>query len=182
LPAEVPKREPAAAPAAGDLAAGRRHRSRRRVPIAIAAIAATAAVAGVVLGISMNGDPPRAVSASLSEDEIRTAARNFAVAYGSEDGAALRDVLARNVQRVGPDGTQRGRDGVLAVYRRQFGDAAVEDYELDELQIVPGAAGRAAGTYKVRRLGREDITGRVAFGLIREAGVARIALIATQPD
>ena len=122
------------------------------------------------------------MSASLSENEIRSAAQNFAVAYGSEDGAALRSVLARNVQRVGPDGAQQGRESVLAVYRRQFGDAAVEDYELDELQIVPGAAGRAAGSYKVLRSGREDITGRVAFGVIREAGVARIALIATQPD
>ena len=170
-----------AAPAPAELAAGRRHRSRKRVRIALAAFAAVGAAAAAI-AVATTGDEPRAVSASLSVDEIRRAAQDFAAAYGDEDAAALRATLASNVQRVGPDGAQRGRDDVLAVYRRQFGDSDVDAYELDDVAVVRGAAGRAAGSYKVTRAGRDDITGRVAFGVVREAGAPRIAMIATQPD
>jgi len=47
-----------------------------------------------------------------------------------------------------------------------------------------GAAGPRATTRSptVRRSGRDEIGGRVAFGVVRENGRARIALIATQPD
>ena len=177
------------APAAGEgLAAPRaaeapvrRHRTRSRVVLGLAAVLALAA-AGAGAGLLADGNGARPVSVSLTGEEVRSAAQDFAVAYGGEDADALRAALARNVQRVAPDGAQRGRAAVLAVYRRQFDAADVEAYELDDLSIMPGAAGRAAGRYTVRRAGRENIEGRVAFGVVRENGVPRIALIATQPD
>jgi len=160
----------------------RHHRARRAALIALAGLLGLAA-AGVAVGVALDdGGATRAVSAYLSAGEVRGAAEDFAAAYGDEDAAALRSTLARNVQRVAPDGAQRGRQTVLAVYRRQFAGAHVETYELDDMQVDAGAAGRAAGRYTVRRSGRDDITGRVAFGVVREGGRPRIALIATQPD
>lgn len=64
---------------------------------------------------------------------------------------------------------------MLAVYRWQFAAADVDSYDLE---IVPGRRGRHA----VRRAGRDDIAGRVGFGVVREGGEPRIALIATHPD
>ncbi|MEA2218705.1 MAG: hypothetical protein QOJ35_1331 [Solirubrobacteraceae bacterium] len=160
----------------------RRHRSRSLVLRGLAALIALAG-AGALAGVLANsGDGARPISASLAADEIRGVAQDFAAAYGNEDADALRSTLARNVQRVAPDGAQRGRGDVLAVYRRQFADADVNAYELDDVAVIAGAAGRAAGRYTVRRAGRADITGRVAFGVVREGRQPRIALIATQPD
>jgi len=185
-PAAARRIEPAPAPRRDALATERvgvrRHR-RRIGPRVLLTIAALACLAAVAAGVAATGDDGgRPPSASLSADEIRGVAQDFAAAYGDEDAGALRSLLTRNVQRVGPDGGQRRRENVLAVYRRQFAAADVEAYELDDVQVVPGAAGRAAGIYTVRRAGRDDITGRVAFGVVREAGRPRIALIATQPD
>ncbi len=160
----------------------RRHRTRRRVLLAIAGLLGLAA-AGATVGILTNaGSGTRPISAYLTADEVRGAAEDFAAAYGGEDAEALRATLTRTVQRVAPDGEQRGRQTVIAVYRRQFAAADVEAYDLDGLEVSAGAAGRAAGRYRVRRSGRDDITGRVAFGVVREGGQPRIALIATQPD
>ena len=177
--AEAPRADPPA-PAA---ATSRRGRSRPSFPFILAALGVlVAAVAVAAIAASSGDGGARVVSASLSEDEIRGAALDFAAAYGAEDAEALRSTLTRNVQRVGPDGGQARRDNVLAVYRRQFAAAKIDAYVLDDMQIVPGAAGRAAGRYTVRRSGRDEIGGRVAFGVVRENGRARIALIATQPD
>ena len=71
---------------------------------------------------------------------------------------------------------------MLAVYRRQFATATVEVYDLHDLEVIAGAAGRLAGRYTVRRAQRDDIEGSVTFGVVREAGRPRIALVATQPD
>jgi hypothetical protein len=167
---------------ASAVATVRRHRSRHRVLSAIAGVLALAA-AGATAGILANaGSGTRRVSAYLTVDEVTGAARDFAAAYGAEDAEALRATLARNVQRVAPDGAQTGRQDVLAVYRRQFAGAQVDGYDLEDLATVAGAAGRAAGRYTVRRSGRDDIKGRVAFGVVREGGKPKIALIATQPD
>lgn len=175
--------DPAAAGEPGDTTPVRRHRGRSRVLLALAALLVLGA-SGVAAGVltTTRGAGPRRVSAYLSADEVRAAAQDFAAAYGHEDAVALRATLARDVQRVAPDGAQTGRENVLAVYRRQFAAADIDTYDLENLQIVPGAAGRAAGSYTVRRTGRDDISGRVAFGVIREAGRPRIAMIATQPD
>jgi hypothetical protein len=148
----------------------------------LAALALLAAAVAAIATSSGSGGTGHAQSASLAEGEIRAVAEDFAAAYGDEDLASLRATLTRNVRRVGPDGEQDTRAGVIGVYRRQFAADDVDAYELDDVQIVPGAAGRAAGRYTVKRSRRDDITGHVAFGVIREAGEPRIALIATQPD
>ena len=160
----------------------RRARSRRGVRPLTLLFVLLAAVAGYAAVVATRGDGTRRVSASLTEDEVRAAAHDFADAYGAEDAAALRSTLASNVQRVAPDGSTQGREAVLAVYRRQFATSDVDAYELGDLQVVRGAAGRAAGSYTVKRSGRDDIKGRVAFGVIREDGQPRIAMIATQPE
>ncbi len=169
-------------PAGSPPAAATVHRGRRGVrPLALLFVL-LAAVAGLAAVVATRGDGARRVSASLTEDEVRAAAQDFADAYGAEDVAALRSTLARNVQRVAPDGSTEGREAVLAIYRRQFATSDVDAYELGDLQVVRGAAGRAAGSYTVKRSGREDLKGRVAFGVVREDGQPRIALIATQAE
>jgi hypothetical protein len=168
---------PAAASAHAMVSRGRRGLRPLTVLFVLLAV-----VAGFAAVVALRGDGTGRVSASLTEDEVRTAAQDFADAYGAEDATALRATLASNVQRVAPDGSTQGREAVLAVYRRQFATSVVDAYELGDLQVVRGAAGRAAGSYTVKRSGRDDIRGRVAFGVVREDGKALIAMIATQPE
>jgi hypothetical protein len=173
---------PAATPDVASTDPVRRHRPRRRIALALAGLLALAA-AGATAGILVNaGGVPRRASAYLTADEVRGVAQDFATAYGDEDAEALRAILTRNVQRVAPDGAQQGRQDVVAVYRRQFAAATIDAYHLENVDTIPGAAGRAAGTYTVQRTGRDDLHGRVAFGVVRDAGRPRIALISTQPD
>jgi serine/threonine protein kinase len=160
----------------------RRRRARRRALLGLASLVGLAAAGATVGALIDGGNRPRAVSAYLTADEVRGVAEDFAAAYGEEDAEALRATLTRTVQRVAPDGEQRGRETVLGVYRRQFAASDVDAYDLDDLDVAAGAAGRAAGRYTVRRSGRDDITGRVAFGVVREGERPRIALIATDPD
>jgi hypothetical protein len=176
----------AAAPPGSDAQTAhvKRTRGRRRSLRLLALTLVAAAAAGVAVAVATGGGAGRghAQSASLSAGEIGAVARDFASAYGDEDAAALRATLASDVQRVAPDGVTEGRDDVLAVYRRQFAAAQIDAYELDGLKIVRGAAGRAAGSYTVKRSGSDDVKGLVAFGVVREAGRAKIAMIATQPQ
>ena len=71
---------------------------------------------------------------------------------------------------------------MTAVYRRQFAADDVRGYALSDLSVRPGDAGRAAGRYTVDRAGAPDVTGRIVFGVVREAGRPRIALLAATPD
>src|SRR6185503_785755 len=108
-------------------------------------------------------------------------ARAFARAYGREDTRALSRLLAADVQRVSPIDAQRGRRSVVAEYQRQFDVDTIEHYELAGLVSVGGRAGRASARYTVTRHARPNITGRVALGVERIRGRARIRLIATEP-
>jgi serine/threonine-protein kinase len=116
----------------------------------------------------------------VSAGEVRSAAQAFASAYAHEDPAALRRTLTRNVLRVLPGGVARGRDAVVAQYRRQF-DGKVRSYTLSGLQARGGTAGRASASYRVDRDGGPPIQGRIVFGVVRDHGHARIALIAATP-
>ena len=113
--------------------------------------------------------------------KVAGAARAFARAYGDEDAGALSALLTPGVERVSPGDEQRGRAAVLAEYRRQFAADEIQGYRLDGLQVTAGRAGRASGRYVVARKGRPAITGRVALGMERLSGHARIRLIATEP-
>ena len=44
-----------------------------------------------------------------------------------------------------------------------------------------GRAGRASGTYRVRRANGTSFGGRIVFGVLRDRGSPRIALIAVTP-
>ena len=171
----------AAAPAGG----GARHvvRPRRWPARAIVATGGFLALValGLVLGLIFDEPGGSAAAAPLTEDEVRDTAESFAEAYADEDPAALRATLARNVLRTAPGGSSRGRDAVVDQYERQF-DGKVGGYELDELDVQSGRAGRASGTYHVERDGGDPYEGRIVFGVVRERGEPRIGLIAFTPS
>jgi protein kinase-like protein len=158
-----------------------RSRRGRGVLAALAGVAALAAAgAGIGLAVS-GGDGNDGGGGPVSAAEVRAAANGFARAYSAESVAALRRGLAPNVKRVVPGDTQVGRNAVVAEYRRQFQASDVRVYRLTRLEARGGDAGRATGSYAVVRNGRPPITGEIVFGVVREAGRPKIALIAAEP-
>ena len=128
-------------------------------------------------------EPARATPrAPLSEGDVRDVAEDFAQAYEAEDGAALRRVLTPGVQRVLPSGVARGRARVVNEYERQFRSQDTRGYELEDLEAHGGRVGRASGGYRVNREGGDAIEGRIVFGVVRDRGQPRIALIAVTPS
>jgi ketosteroid isomerase-like protein len=165
--------------------AGERHvvKPRRwpaRMIVATGAFVALVAI-GLVLGLVF-GDPDSAArTGPLSEDEVSDVVHAFADAYSAEDPAALRATLARDVERTAPGGISRGRDAVVDQYDRQF-DGKVGGYDLEIADLQAGRGGRASGTYHVERDGGDPYEGSIVFGVIRERGEPRIALIAFTPS
>ena len=158
-------------------------RRRASAPFALAALAlAAAATLGAVLAVDADPFGSNDASGPLSANEVRIAANSFAAAYAREDGDALADVLTRDVARVTPGDTQRGRAAVVREYRGQFATNSTQDYQLSGLDVSAGAAGRASGRYVASRSGAGPITGLIVLGVRRERGRPRIALIAVTPD
>ena len=159
-------------------------RASRRPTSAVLLAAGTALVACVaiaallVVGALGESDD----SGPLTASDVRAAVDAFATAYTQEDADALSRSLARDVSRVTPSDAQRGRDNVVREYRRQFSANPTERYALTDVSVRAGAIGRASGRYVVSRSGKTAITGRVAFGVEREQGHPRVALIAATPD
>ncbi len=153
----------------------------RRGALVVVAVVAALAAAGGAVGLILNsgGDGPD--SGPLSTSEVRAAAEGFARAYSRESAAGLRRVLAPNVRRVVPGDSQVGRPAVVAEYQRQFATSDVRSYRLTDLKVQGGEAGRATGAYVVSRAGRPPITGHIVFGVVRQAGRPKIALIAAEP-
>jgi len=167
------------APDTGATVAISRPRNFRHPWIEVTVIAALLAIGAIVTVVALSSggsDPTR----PLSSGEVATTARAFAGAYGREDTAALRTLLAAGVERVTPADTQRGRQAVLAQYRQQFRANRTRAYRLDGLTASGGPAGRAAASFTVERDGRPPITGRVVLGITRMDGQPRILLIATE--
>ena len=170
---------PRAAPA-GDRRVVRPRRWPARLVVAGGTFFALVAI-GLALGLVF-GDPDSAArTGPLTEQEVRDVAYAFADAYAAEDPAALRATLARDVERTAPGGVSRGRDQVVDQYNRQF-DGKVGGYELDLDEVQDGRGGRASGTYHVERDGSDPYDGTIVFGVIRERGEPRIALIAFTPS
>jgi serine/threonine-protein kinase len=165
---------------AGDRRVVRPRRWPARMIVAAGAFVALV-TAGLVLGLVFGEPGSAARTGPLSEDEVRQVAYAFADAYAAEDPAALRATLARNVERTAPGGTTRGRDSVVDQYERQF-DGNVGGYELDDLEVQAGRGGRAAGSYHVDRDEGDPYDGSIVFGVVRERGEPRIALIAFTPS
>jgi Protein kinase domain len=178
---EPPRDEPPRAVPAGE----RRDVKPRRWPARLI-VAAGTFVALVTVGLVLSlvfGDPGGAGARTgpLTEDEVRDVAFAFADAYGAEDPAALRATLARNVERTAPGGVSRGRDQVVDQYNRQF-DGKVGGYDLEIDDVQAGRGGRAEGTYHVERDEGDPYDGSIVFGVVRERGEPRIALIAFTPS
>jgi serine/threonine-protein kinase len=155
----------------------------RRALLAAALATAAAALVATALGVLGPGSAASdQATGPLGDGEVRAAVDAFAGAVASANGAALSRVLARDVQRVFPTDVQRGRAAVLATYRGQFRGNEIEGYEVRDVEVQGGPAGRATGTYRLERRGRPAVGGRIVFGVRRERGRPKIALIAATPD
>jgi serine/threonine-protein kinase len=156
---------------------------RRRRRLVAGAVAALAGVATAVAlaGIPGWGAGSDGARAPLSEDEVRDVAQDFAQAYEAEDGRALGRLLTRNVQRVLPSGVVRGRTRVVREYESQFRAQETRGYELDDLEVQAGRAGRASGSYRVERGSGGPIEGTIVLGVVRDRGTPRVGLIAVTP-
>jgi ketosteroid isomerase-like protein len=161
----------------------RRTLGRRGLAAALALpLAGIVTVAVLMLGADDDRPLAAAQTRPLSEGEVRAAAEAFAQAYETEDGRALRRLLTTDAQRVLPGGTVRGRNAVAKEYQSQFRVNATQSYELEDLDVRGGRAGRASGGYRVRRSGRPSISGRIVLGVVRDRGRTQIALITVTPD
>ena len=96
--------------------------------------------------------------------------------------STLGRLLTRDVERVVPGARQEGKDAVLTAYRRQFDDSETRSFELEDLEVQGGAAGRASGRYVATYRGEPDVTGAIAFNVLRDRGEPRIALISARQD
>ncbi|HEV2776438.1 MAG TPA: nuclear transport factor 2 family protein, partial [Solirubrobacteraceae bacterium] len=178
----TPARTPAAPPPAVPRS---RRRRRLRRPALLAALALPLAGIITVALLMLSGDERETATAPtrpLAEGEVRGVAEAFAEAYETEDGRALAQLLTSDVRRVLPEGTVRGRRNVVTQYETQFRENATQSYELDDLEVTGGPAGRASGEYRVRRAAGASIEGRIVLGVVRDRGRTRIALIAVTPE
>ena len=158
---------------------------RTRVPRGLAAAAvALAAAAAVAVLLALDAGPFASdeESGAVTAADVREVADSFAAAYAREDDDALGDLLSRDVARITPADSQRGRAAVLREYRGQFAANVTQDYRLTGLAVRAGAAGRATGSYVASRSGAGPITGRIVLGVHRDGGRARVGLIAVTPD
>ena len=174
----------AAPPAPDPPAAQAKRRRRPRRPALLAALALPLAGIVTVALLMLGGDERNVATAQtrpLAEGEVRAVAEAFADAYETEDGRALGRLLTSDVRRVLPEGTVRGRRAVVTQYETQFRENATRSYELEDLEVTGGPAGRASGDYRVRRAAGSSIEGRIVLGVVRDRGRTRIALIAVTP-
>jgi serine/threonine-protein kinase len=153
----------------------------RAMLMATLVVAVAGGIAALLL-VLVDPFRPGGTSGPLTKPEVRGAVDSFARAYAREDDQALADVLTSDVARVTPADAQHGRRAVLREYRRQFGANRTTGYEVNDLDLRSGKAGRAAGSYVASRSGAGPITGRIAFGVRRDHGRPRIGLIAVTPD
>ena len=81
-----------------------------------------------------------------------------------------------------PGARQNGRAAVLALLPAQFADSETRSFELRDLATSGGATGRASGRYVATYAGDPDVTGTITFGVLRDRGEPRIALISARQD
>jgi tRNA A-37 threonylcarbamoyl transferase component Bud32 len=160
----------------------RHHVIPRRGPLAVLFVAALSASVAAVMLVRSEPDRASAVTAELSESDVRDAVEGFSDAIAKEDAAGLSRAITRDVKRVFPGDSQSGRSAVLATYRGQFRTNRISGYEISDLDVSGGRSGRAAGTYTFSREGRDDTGGRIILGVRRERGRAKVALIAADPS
>jgi predicted Ser/Thr protein kinase len=161
----------------------RRHFGGRARTALAGALALGAAAAGVtLLGGTGGADRRTLPGAPVDAGEVEALAQEFAAAYGEEDGAELGRLLTRDAERVVPGARQEGRAAVLKAYRRQFQDSETRSFELSDLDASGGASGRATARFVATYAGEPDVTGSIMFGVLRDRGTPRIALISARQD
>jgi hypothetical protein len=158
---------------------GRRARTAAASALALGAVAAAVALLD---GSGGGADARLQAGAPVDEGEVEALAQEFATAYGDEDAAGLERLLTRDAERVVPGARQRGRPAVLRAYRRQFDDSETRSFELRELDAAGGATGRASARFVATYADEPDVTGSIVFGVLRERGTPRIALISARQD
>jgi hypothetical protein len=187
---DLPRPEPAERPAHTAVQPGLTlplgDRPRRRRGFAFTLLLATLA-AGAVVGVLLlapgdDVDASRLPGAPVTDGEVEALADSFARAYADEDTRALGRLLTRDVERVVPGARQTGRAAVLRAYGAQFADAATRGFELSDMTVSGGAAGRAGARYRATYRRDPDVTGTIVFGVVRDRGTPRIALISARQD
>jgi len=153
---------------------GRRRRFVRLLTVVVLLLPAI----GVIALVQRSGTSP---NGPLTRTEVNDLAQSFASAYTHEDERSLRRLLTPQARRVGTGDVQNGRVAVVGEYHRQFAADDIVSYDLSDLAIAGGRAGRAEGHYTVVRRGRAPLAGRLVLGAVRWRGEPRIDLIATEP-
>jgi ketosteroid isomerase-like protein len=166
----------------GDRPRRRRGRAAARYGALLLAVAGIAFVAAQIAGAGGGTDPDTLPGASVSDGEVEELVSRFSDAYASEDAVALGRLLTRDAQRVVPGARQSGRAEVVRSYKRQFADSETRSFEVEDLRAAGGATGRASGRYVATYDGEPDVTGTITFGVLRDRGTPRIALISARQD
>ncbi len=185
-PAEPPPPGPAHTEVQPGLTLPLGERPRRRRGFAftllLATLAAAAVVGALLLAPGDDVDANRLPGAPVTDGEVEALAESFARAYGEEDAQALGRLLTRDVERVVPGARQTGRAAVLRAYGAQFADAATRGFELSDMTVSGGPTGRAGARYRATYRRDRDVTGTIVFGVVRDRGTPRIALISARQD
>ena len=148
----------------------------------LATLAAAAVVGVLLLAPGGEVDASRLPGAPVTDGEVDGLAQSFARAYGEEDTRWIGRLLTRDVQRVVPGARQVGRAAVLRAYGAQFADAQTRGFKLSDLTATGGPTGRAGARYRATYRGDPDVTGTIVFGVVRDRGTPRIALISARQD
>ena len=160
---------------------------RARAPRLLLGLLAAGAAGGGGRACSPAGGARRPAAARPARRSPTARSRrsrsDFADAYGEEDGAALGRLLTRDAERVVPGARQEGRAAVLRAYRRQFADSETRSFELARPRGDRRARpGRATARFVATYAGEPDVTGTIVFGVLRDRGTPRIALISARQD
>jgi serine/threonine-protein kinase len=156
-------------------------RWRARAALGGLALSGLAAVTALAIAGAGGTAPPPAVE-PVTDAEVRLAVDRFSHAYATEDARALSRVLTRDVVRVLPGGRQQGRSTVVREYARQFRAMDITAYDVSDLSVQSGDAGRAEGDYTVRRRNAGPFGGHFVLGVVKERGRVRVRLIAAVPS
>jgi ketosteroid isomerase-like protein len=166
----------------GDRPRRRRLRRLARVLVVPIAVGAAGFAAVQIAGAGRDVDASLLPGAPVSDGEVEQLVSDFADAYRREDAAALGRLLTRDAERVVPGARQEGRPEVIASYRSQFADSDTRSFEIEDVSASGGATARASGRYVATYGDDPDVTGTITFGILRDRGTPRIALISARQD
>ena len=151
----------------------RRRRRGRRIAGALLAVAVLGGAA-VLLGLP-GGSPGNDRSrAPLSEDEVRDVAQDFASGLrGGGRPPRCGGRCRRACSACSPAGSRAGARAWWVSTRRSSGRRRREGYELGDLAVQGGRAGRASASYRVERGDGDPIEGQIVLGVVRDRGEPR---------